>query len=104
MKEILQILNDLYLGEHYFEALLTLRQSLLLSVLTSNLEVTFNMTKKEVKMLDDVDTSLLRAAMMVSAKSPRALLFLELGICSIEFVLKSFLLAPSSHSGGAFPG
>ena len=39
-------------------------------------------------MLDDVDTGLLRSAMMVSAKSSRALLFLELGLVTVEFILK----------------
>ena len=39
-------------------------------------------------MLDKVDLQLLRKAMMVSSKSPRSLLLLELGMVSVEFLLK----------------
>ena len=48
-------------------------------------------------MLDDVDTSLLRSALKVSAKASRALLFLELGICSVEFILKKMRVGYLHH-------
>ena len=88
VKNILQILTEIYLGEHYFEALILLRNSMLISVITSNLEVAMNLTAKEIKMLDDIDMRLLRAGMMVSAKSSRCLLLLELGLVSVKYILK----------------
>ena len=61
---------------------------MLLSVLTSNLEVSLNLTEKDIKILSDVDFMLLKAAMKVSSKASGCLLLLELGICSIKFILK----------------
>ena len=88
VKDILHILSDMYLGEHYIEALKTMREAMLISVLTNNLEVSLNMTAKDFKILDDVDLLLLRGAFCVSSKSSRCLLFLELGVESVEFVIK----------------
>ena len=46
------------------------------------------LTAKEIKMLDNIDMRLLRAGMMVLAKSSRCLLLLELGLVSVKFILK----------------
>ena len=61
---------------------------MLVSVLTSNLEVSFNLSTKDLQLLIDVDNQLLRAALKTSAKSSHVLLLLELGVCSIDFILK----------------
>ena len=87
-RDILFILNDVYLGEFFFQALILLRESLLLSVLTSNLEVSLNITAHDLKILNDVDLMLLRGALKLSAKSSQCLIFLELGISSVEYTLK----------------
>ena len=88
VRDILQILEGVYFGEHYFEALKLLRESMLVSVLTNNLEVSFNLSVKDLQLLSDVDYQLLRSAFQTSAKSSRVLFLLELGICSIDFILK----------------
>ena len=88
VKDILQILNELYLGEHYFEALKIMRDSMLVSVLTNNLEVSLNLTAGDIKILDNVDLMLLRKALLISSKSSRCLILLELGINSVEFIIK----------------
>ena len=88
VRDILQILEGVYFGEHYFEALKLLRESMLISVLTSNLEVSFNLSTKDLQLLIDVENQLLRAALKTSAKSSRVLLLLEIGVCSIDFILK----------------
>ena len=58
------------------------------SVLTYNLEVISNLSKKEVKELDKVDMYLLRRATMTSSKSARILLLAEMGLLSVEYILK----------------
>ena len=88
LRDILQILEGVYFGEFYFNALKMLRESMLISVLTNNLEVSFNISVKDLKLLSDVDLRLLRAAMKTSAKSSGTLLLLELGVCNIEYILK----------------
>ena len=87
-RDIIHILNNLHLREFYFDALKLMRESMLISVLTNNLEVSLNMTASEIKILDDVDLMLLRGAMQTSSKSSRCLLLLELGLVSVEFTIK----------------
>ena len=70
---------------------------MLVSVLTNNLEVSLNMTASEIKILDDVDMMLLRGAMLVSSKSSLCLLLLELGVDSIEFVIKKKRVLHTFH-------
>ena len=88
VRDILQILKDLHLREFYFEALKLMRESMLLSVLTHNLEVSLNMNAYDLKILDDMDLMLLRGAMFTSSKSSRCLLLLKLGVTSEEFTIK----------------
>ena len=65
-----------------------LRDSMFISVITYNLEVSINMTKSDIKALDDLDLSLMRKAMCLSSKSSRPLIYLETGIISVEYILK----------------
>ena len=46
------------------------------------------LSNKEIKLLDKVDLFLLRKAMKLSLKSSRCLIFLELGILSVEYIIK----------------
>ena len=61
---------------------------MLLSVLTYNLEVSMNLTKKDLKQLDEVDCFLLKKMLNLSSKASRTLIHGELGIISVEFHLK----------------
>ena len=70
---------------------------MLISVLTTNLEVSFNLSVKDLKLLSDVDSKLLRAAMKTSARSSSILLLLELGLCSVEYILKKKRLGYLHH-------
>ena len=88
MRDIRQILEGVYFGNYFIDALLMLRNSMLLSVLTYNLEVSINLTKKDLKQLDEVDCFLLKKMLNLSSKSSRTLLHGELGIVSVEFHIK----------------
>ena len=78
---------------------------MLIPVITNNLEVSLNLGPKEIKVLTDVDFSLLKSAMKISRKSSGILLLLELGMSNIDFILKEkrlkylhFLLTTDSSS------
>ena len=60
-----------------------LRDSLLVAVLTYNL-VSFSLSAKDIKLLDDTDLQLWWTGLDLSSKSTRALIHSELGIVSIE--------------------
>ena len=51
INEIVMILENVYFGSNYFEALKIMRESLLISVVTTQSEVWINTTEKELQML-----------------------------------------------------
>ena len=83
INNILEILEGTYFGDFYFDTMKLLRESMFLSVITNNLEVSFNLTKKDLKPLEDLDQQLLRKCTMTSSKSSRTLTLLELGLSSV---------------------
>lgn len=85
--QIQQLLDDLCLGEYYFEAANILRNSLLLSSLLSNSETWYDLTKKEISDLESVDEILLRKVFSAHSKTPIETLYLESGNIPIRFIL-----------------
>ena len=65
---------------------------MLVSVITYNLEVSFNLSKSDIKALDDFDLTLLRKALLLSSKYSKHLIILETRIISIEYILKKFFI------------
>ena len=88
MRDALQILEGTFFGDYFFEAMKMLRNTMIMSILTHNIEVAHNLTKNEVKCLDKVDLEFLRMAMMTSSKVSRSLLLLDLGLVSVEYLVK----------------
>ena len=86
ISDILQILDSVYFGEFHFQAFLMMRQSLFLSVLIHNLEVS-NLSKKEVKTLESLDYQLMRRALGINSKQSIVLMQLELGVMSVKYHL-----------------
>ena len=84
----MHILEGTYFGSYYFEAMKLLRESMLMSVITNNLEVSFNLTSKDLKTLNDLDMQLLRGCLLTGAKSPQCLMLLELGLVLVSYLLK----------------
>ena len=84
IKNIVDILEETHFGDHYFEAMRLLRESMFLSVITNNLEVSFNLTNRDIKDLEVLDQQLIRRCTMTSSKSSRILTLLELGITSVR--------------------
>ena len=59
VKQVCQMLDDLCLGQYHFEAGVMLRNSLVLSSLLSNSESWYNLTKRDISKLEDVDEEML---------------------------------------------
>ena len=86
INDITQILEGIYFGEFHFEAFLMMRNSLFLSVITHNLEVS-NLPPKEIKSLESLDYQLIRRALSVNSKQSPIIMMLELGIVSVKYIL-----------------
>ena len=88
IRDIIQILEGCFFGDHFLEALIIMRNSKLMSVLTYNVEIIHNISKNEIDMLDRIDLQLLRKSMMLSRKSTRCLILLEPGLVPVEYLIK----------------
>ena len=85
----MEMMNDLCLGQYYFEAGNLLRNSLLLSTMLSNSEAWYNLTNKEITDLESVDEILLRKLLSAHSKTPKETLYLDSGNIPIRFILMS---------------
>ena len=88
VRDIIQILEGTFFGSFYFEAMKLMREAMLMSVITNNLEVSFNLTPKDIKVLNDLDTQLIRSCLLLGAKASQCLMFLELGLVPVSFLIK----------------
>ena len=86
--QIMEKLNDVCFGKHYFKVAVILRNSHLLSSLLTNAEAWYNVTKSDIDMLESVDESLLRRILECPMSTPKEMLYLELGILPIRFIIK----------------
>ena len=89
VNQIMQMLEELCLGRHYFEIANVLRGSLLLSTLLSNSEAWYNISKKDIENLEKVDEAMLRKVFSAQCTTPLEALYLETGNIPIRFILMS---------------
>ena len=74
-------------GPFYFEVALILRGSNLLNGILTNSEAWYGLFKQEVEHLERVDEMLLRKILEVDVSCPKEMLYLELGVTPIRFVI-----------------
>ena len=80
VSDIMEILETLSLGHHYFQTALLLRNSLLVNGMLTGVDAWSNLTAAEVKELSKVDRMLLGKILGSPRSSPEESYFLELGI------------------------
>ena len=89
MREISTMLVEAMLGKEHVETAMLVRNAILVSSLIFNCEAWYGLTKKEVEVLEKVDEQLLRKILGCSAKTPKYLMYLELGVLPIGFIIQS---------------
>ena len=89
VNEILAILDEIPLGRYKIEIGLLLRQAMLVNGMLFNSEAWHAITENEIKMLEVVDESLLRALVNGHAKTPLEFLYLEAGAVPIRYIIIS---------------
>ena len=88
INQIFNILKSVYLGRHYFEVALLLRQSLLLSKILTNAEIWYNLRPSEICELESMDKSFFQKLLKVPQSTPSEAFFLELGVLPIGTIIK----------------
>ena len=86
--KIVSILSNIPGGQHHFELAMVYRSAYLLSSILSNSEVWYGATNADIDLLEQLDESLLREIVECSRNAPKDLLYLELGIIPISYVIK----------------
>ena len=87
--KIIQMLDKIPGGSYHFETAVILRNALLISSMISNSEVWYGLTKKDTDMLEQVDEMWMSNLFECSRNVPRDLLYLELGIVPISYLIKA---------------
>ena len=86
--QITSLLTNLNLGEFYIEIVILLRESIFINGILTNAEIWYNLSKDDIKELEDLDLVLLRKVMKVPFTTPTEAFYLELGIITIGTILK----------------
>ena len=62
---------------------------LLVSSMLCNAEAWYNTTNEDIKILEKIDEQLLRKILKAPSKTPKEMLFLELGCVPLRLILRS---------------
>ena len=89
VNEISAMLVEAMLGKDHFEIAMLTRNAMLVSSLIFNCETWYGLKKKEIEALEKIDEQLLRKILDCPSKTPKYLIYLELGIVPIGFLIKS---------------
>ena len=75
-------------GKHYFEVVIILRNSLLVSSVLFNSEAWYNLTEAELNLLETIDLMFLGQLLKAPKGTPKEMLFLELGCIPFREILR----------------
>ena len=87
VNNIMTILEGIPLGKQYFRIGMILRDSLLVSSMLFNSETWYNLTSKELELLETVDLALIRQLLKAPKGTPKEVLYLELGIIPFRDII-----------------
>ena len=82
-------MNEIAFGKYHFEISVILRNSLLISGMLTNAEAWYDVKKSELEVLEKVDESLLRQILETPSCTPKEMLYLEMGVLPIRFIIMS---------------
>ena len=86
--QLMTKLEEICFGKHYFKVAIILRNSHLISSMLTNAEAWYNVTKADIELLESVDESLLRRILETPVSTPKEMLYLEMGVAPIRFIIK----------------
>ena len=89
INDIMTMLEKVTFGEHYFSTAILLRESTFLNSVLGSAECWYNLTKDDIKQLENLDVSLLRQVLNAPISVPIEALYLELGVLNIETIVKA---------------
>ena len=88
VNRIITILDAIPLGRRYFKIGMMLRDALLVSSMLFNSESWYNVTEKELKLLETVDLMFLRKLIGAPKSTPKEMLYLEMGVIQFRDIIR----------------
>ena len=88
VKQIINMLEGIPFGKHYFEVGVLLRDSLLVSSVLFNAEAWYNMTAAELNLVETIDISLLKQILNAPRGTPKEMIYLELGCIPLREIIR----------------
>ena len=85
---IIQMLEKMPGGEYHFEISVILRNAMLISSILTNSKVWYGVTKSDIEQLEQIDEMWMRNLFECSQNVPKDLLYLELGLTPISYIIK----------------
>ena len=89
IKQIANILEEIFFGKYYFHVAKILRESLFINSILLNSEVWYRLTNTNIEDLVKLDNKLLRNILEVGQSVPTIFLHLELGTRPFRFIIKT---------------
>ena len=89
VNRIMTMLNGIPFGKQYFKIGIILRDCLLASCVLFNSEAWYNITAKELDLLETIDLLLLRQLLRAPKGTPKEMIYLELGIIPFRDIIRS---------------
>ena len=86
--QIVNLLEFVSLGEFFFEIFILLRESIFINGILTNSEIWYSITREEIKEMENLDMTLMRKIFKVPYSTPSEAYYLELGILSLETIIK----------------
>lgn len=86
---IMAMLQEISFGKHYFEIAKILRESLFINGVLWNMETWYDIKEKEIDEIEKIDRILLRRILNVPTSTPSALLYLEMGVIPLRYILQA---------------
>ena len=87
--DIINILEKVTFGSHYFKVAKMLRESIFLNGIMTNSEIWYGVSTKQVEQLETVDKLLLRKFLNTPVSTPGEGIMLEFGVLSIGTIMKA---------------
>ena len=88
MTEIIDTLETISFGVHYFRIFCLLRESLFVNGTLTNAEIWYGLDSKSLKGLEDIDRMMIRKAFQCPSSTPAEACHLELGLLPLECIVK----------------
>jgi hypothetical protein len=87
IKQSKDMLDEFFVGCYIFEVAIILRNSLFINGILTNMEACYGLSENEIIQLEKCDEQLLRTVLECPASTPREMLYLELGVTPIRYIV-----------------